>query len=224
MTTPQPVPALAEYWPLFGLRLATPRLQLTPMTDDDLVELVELALAGVHDPADMPFAVAWTDAPRDELILNSLRFWWAGRAAIRPGAWAIGFVVRWKGTVVGTQSVETTDFAVTRTVHTGSWLGRSHQGQGIGTEMRSAVLDFAFDHLKAVRAESGAFVDNPASLRVSEKLGYQPNGTDVLARRGTAATNQRLVLTPQTFRRPTWQVQVAGLEPCRTLLGLDAPA
>jgi RimJ/RimL family protein N-acetyltransferase len=36
------------------------------------------------------------------------------------------------------------DFAVLREVHTGSWLGQRYQGQGLGTEMRSAVLHLGF--------------------------------------------------------------------------------
>ncbi len=42
--------------------------------------------------------------------------------------------------------------------------------------MRAAVLLLAFDHLGARTARSEAFADNPASLRVSEKLGYAPDG------------------------------------------------
>ena len=40
------------------------------------------------------------------------------------------------GVVVGTQGIGGRDFAVLREVHTGSWLGRRYQGQGIGTQMR----------------------------------------------------------------------------------------
>jgi hypothetical protein len=38
--------ALAAIWPLFGMRLVTPRLELALLLDDDLVELVEVAVAG----------------------------------------------------------------------------------------------------------------------------------------------------------------------------------
>ena len=106
-------------------------------------------------------------------------------------------------------------------MQTGSWLGLRHQGRGIGTEMRAAVLSFAFDHLGAVRARSAAFVDNPASLRVSEKLGYRPDGTATIVRRGQATTDVRLVLEPATFRRPAWELQVAGLDACLPMLGLS---
>jgi len=59
-------------------------------------------------------------------------------------------------------------------VSTGSWLGMRHQGKGFGTEMRAAILMLAFDHLGAKTARSSAFTDNPRSLAVSRRLGYEP--------------------------------------------------
>lgn len=212
--------ALTRHWPVFGLRLATPRLILRPVTDDDLAELVDLALAGIHDPASMPFLMPWTDAPREELIAETLRYHWRSRAESRPENWSVHFAVRSRGALLGTQELSGEQFAVTATVSTGSWLGLAHQGRGFGTEMRSAIVDFAFDHLKAARAESVAFLDNPASLAVSRKIGYLPNGDAVQQRRpGERAVEQRLVLTPATFRRPPWAVQVAGLDACRAAFG-----
>ncbi|MBM9466334.1 hypothetical protein [Nakamurella leprariae] len=62
---------LGRYWPLAGLRLVTPRLTLAPLVDADFGEALDLVLAGIHDPARMPFAVPWTDAPRDRLIADT---------------------------------------------------------------------------------------------------------------------------------------------------------
>ena len=212
--------ALTRHWPVFGLRLATPRLTLRPVTDDDLAELVDLAAAGIHDPAAMPFLQPWTDAPRAELIAETLRYHWRTRAASQPENWSVHFAVRSRGTLLGTQELSGEHFPVTATVATGSWLGLAHQGQGFGTEMRCAVVDFAFDHLKATRAESAAFIDNPASLAVSRKVGYLPNGDAMQQRRpGERAVEQRLVVTPETFRRPSWAVQVAGFDACRAAFG-----
>ncbi len=178
--TPPDARHLAEYWPLFGLRLATPRLALTPLGDADIVELVDLILAGIHDPAEMPFAMPWTQAPREELILNSIRHFWQVRSQTAPTSWTLSFSVRKQGLLVGLQDLSARDFAAARVVHTGSWLGRAHQGQGIGTEMRCGVLDFAFDHLKAVRAESGAFIGQPVVVAgVGEaRLPAERHGSD----------------------------------------------
>ncbi len=82
------------------------------------------------------------------------------------------------GVVVGIQGIGGRDFAVLREVHTGSWLGRRYQRQGIGTQMRAAVLHLAFEGLGAKPAVSAAFEDNPASLGVSRKLGYRDDGIE----------------------------------------------
>ncbi len=218
--SPTPLP-LAAYWPIFGLRLATPRLVLTPLQDADLPEIMELILAGIHEPDRMPFALPWTDAPRDEMVANALRHYWSTRASSTPDDWAVPFMIRRKGELVGMQDLTGRNFAVTRTVSTGSWLGSAFQGQGIGTEMRSAVVQFAFDHLTADRADSGAFTDNAQSLAVSRKLGYRPDGTAVLQRRpGERAVEQRLTVDRTTFVRPDWMVQVRGLPACRSFFGI----
>jgi RimJ/RimL family protein N-acetyltransferase len=212
---------LVAYWPVYGLRLESPRLTMEMLSDDDLPELIEATLAGIHDPERMPFAFPWTDAPPDALVPNTLRHYWESRSRFRPEAWSIPFGVRHDGLLCGIQEIEATKFALLRTVSTGSWLGRAFQGRGFGTEMRASVLQFAFDHLAATRAESAAFTDNPTSLNVSAKLGYQPDGSAPMERRpGEVAVNQRLVVTPETFRRPDWSVRVSGLHACGALLGL----
>ena len=125
------------------------------------------------------------------------------------------------GTVVGTQGMTGDNFAVRREVGTGSWLGRDFQGQGIGTEMRAAMLFLAFEGLGAEQATSGAFDYNTASLGVSRKLGYRDDGIDVYAIRGRAETTIRLRLD-----RTAWQaaqsvpVEIFGLEPCLADFGL----
>ncbi len=215
---------LADYWPLFQLRLTTPRLTMAPLTDPDMVDLLAVILGGIHPPDQMPFVAPWTQAPRAELIPNTLQFLWKQRVELAPQKWTILFGVRHEGRMVGLQEVSASSFAVRRTVETGSYLGIPFQGRGFGTEMRAAVAQFAFDHLLAERAESAAFLDNPTSQRVSAKLGYLPNGQQLLERReGERVLSQELVLTPVTFVRPAWELQVEGLAACRAELGLNQP-
>jgi RimJ/RimL family protein N-acetyltransferase len=212
---------LADIWPLYRLVITAGDLQLTIISDDDLPEFVELVLEGVHDPDFMPFGVEWTDAPRDELAANFLRFHWSARAAITPQDWALRFAVRRKGELVGTQDVSGKNFMITRTCSTGSWLGRRFHRQHIGTGMRRAVCAFAFDELGATRMTSGAFADNAPSLGVSRRLGYRPNGIDIVPRRGQPAVHQSLVLTPDTFVRGDDPVTVRGAEAVRSFLGIE---
>ncbi|CAN5120198.1 GNAT family protein [soil metagenome] len=212
--------ALTRLWPLFGLRVRTPRLELRLPGDDDLAALAELAAAGVHPPETMPFLVAWTDRPSPELERGMLQYHWRSRANWTPGEWTLDLAVLVDDGHVGMQGISATDFAVTRSVGTGSWLGRAHQGRGLGTEMRAAVLHLAFAGLGALEARSGAFVDNAASLAVSRRLGYHLDGRSVHARRGQRAIERRLVLTRADWEassRPA--VTVEGLERCLELFG-----
>jgi RimJ/RimL family protein N-acetyltransferase len=206
-------------WPLHGLVLRTPRLDLRPDDDAGLRELAALALAGVHPPERMPFAEPWTDADPRYLGRGSLQYHWRARAALCPEHWSINFLARRDGRVVGTQSLIGRGFGVTREVSTGSWVGLAHQRQGIGTEMRAAVLHFAFAGLGAEEALSGSFADNPASGAVSRHHGYAPNGEEIFDREGEPARMQRWVLT-----RAKWaphrrdDIVIQGLDACLPLI------
>ena len=87
------------------------------------------------------------------------------------------------------------------------------------------ICAFAFDHLDAAAITSGAFFDNPSSLGVSRKLGYQPNGIRRVKRReGELALNQALLLTPEDFVRGPEPLQVSGLAELREFIGLEPVA
>ena len=58
----------------------------------------------------------------------------------------------------------------------GYWLGEKYWRQGIMSEALKAVLKFFFEELKFNRIEAGAFVENPASARLLEKLGFVKEG------------------------------------------------
>ncbi|MGH3472508.1 MAG: GNAT family N-acetyltransferase [Nocardioidaceae bacterium] len=210
----------AEIWPLFGLRVTCGELELTAIRDDDIPSMVALVESGIHDPDAMPFAYPWTEAP--DLVRNTARYYWRTRAEFEPAKWTLDFAVRRNGELVGTQGFATVDYAVTRTGETGSWLARRFQEHGIGTAMRRVACAFLFDHLGAAEITSAAWVDNPASLAVSRKVGYVDNGRFREKRRvGEATISCKLLLTPETFIRPREQVVVEGLAPVREWLGLE---
>ena len=205
-------------WPLRDLVLRTPRLELRPDDDAGLAELVEVARGGVHPPDEMPFLVPWTDADPRHPGRGMLQYSWSRRADLAPERWTLDLLVRRDGRVIGVQGLSGRDFAVTPEVSTGPWLGLAHQGDGVGTEMRAAVLLFAVDHLGAVRARSSAFSDNVRSLRVSEELGYRPDGTSTEVRRGRSTLDRRLVLEAADLVRPEWELEVEGVDGVRELL------
>ncbi len=69
----------------------------------------------------------------------------------------------------------------TGAVELGYWIVPSHWGKGFATEAGRAVIAMARDTLRIPHLTSGHFVDNPASGRVLEKLGFQRTG-DVVDR------------------------------------------
>ncbi len=211
------------WWPLFGLRIRTDRLELRPPDDADLEELAALAADGVHEPGEMPFMVPWTEGSPQERALATMQWNWHLRGAWKPSDWALNLIVVQDGAIVGCQEMNARDFAVVREVHSGSWLGLKYHGQGIGTAMRAAMLWLAFAGLGAEYACSGAFEDNPASGAVSRKLGYRDDGVDWSVRRGAPVVTRRYRLD-----RATWAstnpapATIEGLEACLPLFGLDA--
>ncbi|MEA3010449.1 MAG: hypothetical protein QOJ91_2141 [Sphingomonadales bacterium] len=59
----------------------------------------------------------------------------------------------------------------------GYWIARRHWGRGYATEAGLALLATARHGLRLKRLDAGHFIDNPASGRVLEKLGFKPTGT-----------------------------------------------
>ncbi len=221
MTT-TPDRGLDQIWPPFRLSIVAGPLRLSPVRDDDIAALVELALGGIHPPDQMPFYVPWSTQPPDELPGNTAAYFWRNRSAFTPEHWTLDLAVRWDGELVGVQGFSTEQYLITRTGETGSWLGAARQGHGLGTAMRRAVCVLAFDHLDAEEVTSGAFVDNPASAAVSRKVGYDLNGRERKPRRpGELAVVQRFRLEPAWLDRAGIELDVTGVEAFRRFIGLD---
>lgn len=212
---------LIDVWPLFALELRTPRLVLRPTRDDDFAALVEAAVAGVHDPEVMPFSQPWTDQDPETLARELARWHWSLRVNTRPEKWTIPFTVLVDGEIVGVQDLGGTQFPLLRVVNSGSWLTQRVQGRGFGTEMRQALLMFAFDHLDAEEATSEAAEWNERSLGVSRALGYVDDGImRAQGRPGQRETMQRVRVTRDAFIRPDWTLETTGVAPARAFLGL----
>lgn len=150
-----------RHWPLYGLRLRTPRLELRLPGLGLLDELASVAAHGVHDPDRMPFNVPWTDGTPDEVgravfqhVLGTVADW-----SVQD--WTLSLAVLHEGKVIGRQDLMGRRFGVRRQAETGSWLGLPYQGRGFGTEMRAAALHLAFAGLGARYAVSAAMTDNP---------------------------------------------------------------
>ena len=201
--------------PLTRLRLRTPRLELRLPTVFELRQLYQVAAAGIHDPSFMPFEAAWTDDLNEP---DFLAYHAATVAAFSPESWELGLVAFHDGRPIGVQAVLAKAFAADRTVATGSWLGRPFQGQGLGTEMRAAVLRLAFAGLGAERARSGAIEGNRQSLGVSRKFAYEHTGVATVSPRGIPVTHDNLELARERFSSSV-PVEVVGLDGLLHLFG-----
>src|SRR5689334_7329777 len=207
--------AVLDSWPLSALRLRTDRLALAPVADDQIDELAQLASAGVHSIALQPFGNGGTDRVGSDFKQHFAQYFWRQRASWTPNDWALPLAVTYGDKLIGVQQIQAREFSVLRTVSTGSWIGRRYQGRGFGTEMRAAVLTLAFEHLRAEEAVSGAYHYNSASRRVSEKLGYRPNGTrrDVVRGANVEAILYRLT-RDEWFDQPRSHATIDGLRDC----------
>ena len=213
-------------WPLFDLQVRTPRLELRYIDDEMATELALLAAKGIHPPDFMPFAMPWSEEPSPLLERNTMQFYWRCRAELSPAKWNIPLAVLVEGAVVGTTGLITHDFQVLRTFETGSWLGREHQGAGIGKEMRIATLHLGFLGFGAQRATTGAWEDNGPSLGVTNSLGYVANGHRAAVRKGIECSERRFEMMRDDFltRLRRDDITVSGVDDCLALLRVWIPA
>lgn len=135
----------------------------------------------------------------------------------------LDLVAFFEGRPVGVQDMRAVDFGVRREFVSGSWIGLDHQGRGLGTEMRVAMLHLAFEELGAVSATSMTFTDNLSSLSVSRKLGYRPDGITRDVLHGEVVESQRFRLSREDWfaREDRLLVTVTGLKGCEEFFGID---
>jgi RimJ/RimL family protein N-acetyltransferase len=207
-------------WPMFDIRLTTPDLELRHLTESDLDSLAAIF------PEDVEFDPSSTTYDALDLAGNRrvgvYQTYWRGRAGWCPESWALSFGVFRDGQLVGYQGLEGDDFSTLRTVDSSSFLTAAVRGQGLGKQMRAAVLTLAFGPLGARFAITSAWIDNRASLGVSRALGYVDNGVTADRRDDIAAEMAHLRLTREQWTASGWrrQIRVSGVEECLAFFGL----
>jgi len=216
------VPGVAEaYWPLFDLRLTIADLVLRPLREADLPGLADL----LSDDVELnPAATTYGRGRRADRGAVVHQDYWRAYGTWRPESWRLNFAVLVGADLIGAQELQGEDFPTLRTVETASFLVPEARGQGLGRQMRRAVLALAFGPMEAQAALTEAWHDNHASLAVSRSVGYQPNG-ESLHRRGDGAD----VMVHLRLTRAGWlaggaadAVGIEGFDACRPLFGLSA--
>jgi RimJ/RimL family protein N-acetyltransferase len=142
----------------------TPRLLLRPGFPEDAPalaaaiadEAIVRNLAVVPWPYNLRDAEAFLASPRDPILPSLLILERTGSEPRLVGACGLGR--RPSGAV-----------------EMGYWISRPHWGRGFATEACGALVDIART-LALPSLEGWHFIDNPASARVLEKLGFEPVG------------------------------------------------
>ncbi len=204
-----------DAWPLFDLRLQCRGVSLRAVREADLAHLAAIQPSDYeHDPAAEMLAGLSHDQNRRRLVYQG---YWRSVGTWSVRSWTLDMVVERDSCVVGVQSLEAENFPRLRTVDSGSWLIEPVRGQGVGIAMRMAALGLAFDHLGALAAISSARADNAASLGVSRRIGYQPNGISLNDSGNGRVELQHLRLTSTAWKASglSKQVRVEGVEACR---------
>jgi RimJ/RimL family protein N-acetyltransferase len=142
----------------------TPRLLLRPGFPEDAPALaaamsdaaIARNLAVVPWPYGLRDAEAFLASPRDPVLPSFLIFERAGGVPQLVGSCGLGR--RPSGAV-----------------EMGYWIARTQWGRGIATEACIALVDIA-RALGLQRLEASHFIDNPASARVLDKLGFESTG------------------------------------------------
>ncbi|WP_261164955.1 GNAT family N-acetyltransferase [Microbacterium sp. Marseille-Q6965] len=146
------------------VELATERLVLSAPTEAD----IDAIYAACQDPdiqrfTTVPAPYQRTDA---EAFVHLVAAWWATGDEC---TWAI----RTQGALVGMIALHgVRDGAA----EIGYWVAAPARGRGYLTEAAHAVLDFAFGPMRLQRVEWRAVTDNPASMRIAQKLGFRYEG------------------------------------------------
>ena len=82
--------------------------------------------------------------------------------------------------------------------HIGYWLSEQHGGKGIMTDAVTAAIARFFSVMMGATRFSSVMADNPASLRIQGKLGFDVSGVEDAYSESRAAS-ARLITTELTF-------------------------
>jgi RimJ/RimL family protein N-acetyltransferase len=148
------------------LEIATERLVLRPVAEADIDAIV--AGIGDFEVSKMLARVPWPYGRGD-----ALSFLAATREA---GSRNLALTIADQGGLVG--GLGLTGLRSEREF--GYWLARPAWGKGYATEAGRAFLAYLFDEAGLDIVRSGVFHDNPASLRVQQKLGFERIGTHMV--------------------------------------------
>lgn len=146
--------------------LVTERLELRPVTDEDVDRILEYR--------NLPEVGRWL--LRTEVDPVSFREAWR-RSAENPDDHSVAVVL--DGVVIGTVSLDVVDgmgqpgMPPRTEAQLGYVFDPAYGGRGYAIEAVSAMVGYAFERLGVRRITAGCFADNLPSVRLLEKLGMR---------------------------------------------------
>lgn len=150
------------------MQLKTERCLLRPFTTGDRDRLAEIANdRRISRNLTDQFPYPYTTEDADEWIELT-----GGQQPIR------NFAIEVDGSPVGGIGVEPMSGEKQHVAAVGYWLAPTHWGQGLATEVLSAVIGYVretFPHIRQIQAS--VYDWNPASGRVLEKCGFDREST-----------------------------------------------
>jgi RimJ/RimL family protein N-acetyltransferase len=105
--------------------------------------------------------------------LQDARAWIELTAAGLPG---VHLAIDVDGEAAGGISLEPQADVERIAAEVGFWLGRTHWGRGVMTQVVRALSDWALNHGGWLRLYASVFETNPASMRVLEKAAFHREG------------------------------------------------
>lgn len=151
--------------------LVTKRLRLRALRRSDAMGLHEAIEETLSDLVPwLPWARPGHTRTETRRYLRAARLAWSRRTAFE-----FALEEQASGRVIGVTSLHRIDWA-RRCAGIGYWVRRSRARQGFATEAVEAVLGHAFVTLSIHRLEALVALDNAASQRVVEKLGFTREG------------------------------------------------
>jgi ribosomal-protein-alanine N-acetyltransferase len=145
-------------------KLETERLLLRPLRSTDAEEFARLS--GEWAVASMTSDIPYPFSPLQ------------ARGWLKPIRGEARFAIEQEGCLIGGVGYYRRPSGA---AELGFWLGRAWWGHGYATEASRAVVRYGLTNPRLPGYSSAHFVDNPASARVLQKLGFQPTGRALIA-------------------------------------------
>ncbi len=140
--------------------------RLRPWRFDDLENLALYANdAGVSQGLRDRFPFPYTEADAHDYL--------AMVTTVPPGE---RFAIEIDGRACGAIGVHLGEEVFRHNAEIGYWLGRAFWGNGIMTTVLKHFADYAMPRFRLHRLQAQAYSDNPASMRVLEKAGFEREG------------------------------------------------